>query len=168
MREPISIGTKDLAKLGTEKARDAEPRGDACVVCRSTGATLAVSFKPDRGPALIDSNTLGPAAVEVASVPDDPKSSRCAGPSDLQWRAKRPVMSPILCPSDVVTLIRLVECVHCAETQIACVACSCLRSTHVTQHSTGHLTTRLIRKWCQAGSWVTKTHTKSPPAILMR
>lgn len=68
-------------------------------------------------------------------------------------------MSPTMCPSDAVTLIRLVECVHCTETQIACVACSCLRSTHATQHRT-----RLIRK---VSSWATEARTKSPLAILV-
>lgn len=64
-----------------------------------------------------------------------------------------------MCPSDAVTLIRLVECVHCTETQIACVACPCLRSTHATRHRT-----RLIR---EVSSWATEAHANSPSAILV-
>lgn len=55
------------------------------LLCRSAARHSAVTLKQDRGaPAPIDSNMLGPAAVEVAWFQTAAKSSGCAGPSDLQ------------------------------------------------------------------------------------
>lgn len=148
-------------QAGREKARDAEPRGDVCIVCRST-ARHCRHLQTRQGPDAHRFEHLGAGSCRGGSVPGEPSRADALVHPTSNEGARRPAMPPTMCPSDAVALIRLVECAHCTETQIACVACPMSEVDAMSRSTAQHSTARLMR---EVSSWATGAHAKSPSAI---